>query len=142
MSWRKLKAEYIAGGISQRKLAEKYGVAWGTLRKRANQEKWNAKRKSAEKKAEQKVEQKTAEIVADNATLCEQIKTKLLRKLSDMVDNFPDTKAGEMRERVGNIDYIYKMKDLAAVYETLSGKLPPGQSADIEDLTPLSELLK
>ena len=113
-----------------------------SLVKHAKKEKWTAKRKDAENKAVEKVAQKTAEIVADNATLCEQIKTKLLRKLSDMVDNFPDTKAGEMRERVGNIDYIYKMKDLAAVYETLSGKLPPGQSADIEDLTPLSELLK
>ena len=142
MSWRKLKAEYIAGGISQRALAEKYGVPMSSLVKHAKKEKWTAKRKDAENKAVEKVAQKTAEIVADNATLCEQIKTKLLRKLSDMVDAFPDTKAGEMRERVGNIDYIYKMKDLAAVYETLSGKLPPGQSADIEDLTPLSELLK
>ena len=27
MNWSKIKAEYIAGGISQRKLAEKYGVS-------------------------------------------------------------------------------------------------------------------
>ena len=146
MSWRKIKAEYIAGGISQRALAEKYGIPWGTLRKRANQEKWNAKRKNAEKKTEQKVEQrtaeKTAEIVADNATLCEQIKTKLLRRLSDMVDNFPNTNAVEMRERIGTTDYVYRMKDLAAVYNSLSDTIPKGQSADIEDLSPLVDLLK
>ena len=142
MSWRKIKAEYIAGGISQRALAEKHGVPFGTLQKRARKEKWNAKRKKADEKAVEKVAQKTAEIVADNATLCEQIKTKLLRKLSEMVDNFPNTNAAEMRERIGHTDYIYRMKDLAAVYNSLTDVIPKGQSADIEDLSPLVELLK
>lgn len=141
VNWRKIKAEYVAGGISQRKLAEKHGVPFGTLQKRARVEQWTAKRRNADEKAVEKVSQKTAEIVADNATLCEQIKTKLLLRLKDMVDNFPDTNAGEMRERIGNTDYIYKMKDLAAVYESLSDKLPKGQSADIEDLSPLADLL-
>lgn len=107
----------------------------------ANKEKWNQKRKAAESKALERVEQKTAEIVADNATLCEQIKTKLLRRLNDMVDNFPNTNAVEMRERIGNIDYVYKMKDLAAVYNALT-ETTKGQNADIEDLSPLVELLK
>lgn len=143
MSWRKIKAEYIAGGISQRKLAEKYGIAWGTLRKRANLEKWNTKRKNAEKKAEQKVEQKTAEIVADNATLCEQIKTKLLQKLAVLVDQFPEKGAGELRKKEADgTELIYRMKDIAAVYESLSDKIPAGMSADIEDLSPLTELLR
>lgn len=141
MSWRKVKAEYIAGGISQRKLAEKYGINPNLLMRHANKEKWNQKRKAAESKALERVEQKTAEIVADNATLCEQIKTKLLRRLNDMVDNFPNTNAVEMRERIGNIDYVYKMKDLAAVYNALT-ETTKGQNADIEDLSPLVELLK
>ena len=33
VNWRKIKAEYIAGGISQRALSEKYGVPFGTLQK-------------------------------------------------------------------------------------------------------------
>ena len=142
MNWRKIKAEYIAGGISQRKLAEKHGVPFGTLQKRARVEQWNAKRKKADEKAVEKVSQKTAEIVADNATLCEQIKTKLLRRLSDMVDNFPNTNAVEMRERIGAVDYIYRMKDLAAVYNSLRDDLQRGASPDIEDLSPLTELLR
>ena len=59
-----------------------------------------------------------------------------------MVANYPDTNAGEVRDRIGHTDYIYRLKDLAAVYESLSDKLPKGQSPDIEDLTPLGELLK
>lgn len=143
MSWRKIKAEYIAGGISQRKLAEKYNVPFGTLQKRARLEKWNSKRKRAEDKAVEKVTQKTAEIVADNATLCEQIKTKLLRKLAVLVDQFPEKGAGELRKKdPDGTELIYRMKDIAAVYESLSDKIPAGMSADIEDLTPLAELLK
>ena len=40
MDWRKLKKEYIAGGISYRQLAEKYGVSFGTLRNVAAKEHW------------------------------------------------------------------------------------------------------
>ena len=146
MSWRKIKAEYIAGGISQRAIAEKYGVSAATVARRAKKEKWTAKRKNAEKKAvekvSEKVAEKTAEAVADNAVLLERIKTGLLTRLAEMVANYPQTNAGEVRDRIGHTDYIYRMKDLAAVYESLSDKMPKGMGADIEDLTPLGELLR
>jgi hypothetical protein len=141
VSWRKIKAEYIAGGISQRALAEKYEIPWGTMRTRANKEKWNAKRIDAEKKAIQNTERKTAEEVADNAVTLQRIKRKLLAKVETMLDNFPDTNAGEKRERIGNADYIYKIKDLAAVYSALEDKTIK-TSVDIEDLSPLTELLR
>lgn len=141
MNWRKIKAEYIAGGISQRKIAEKYGIPFGTLQKRARLEKWTAKRRGAEEKTVEKVAQKTAESVADNAVVLQRIKAKLLAKVESMIDNFPDTNAGEMRERVGHIDYIYKMRDIAAVYAALEDKTLK-TSVDIEDLSPLAELLK
>lgn len=141
MNWRKIKAEYIAGGISQRKLAEKYGVNRNLLMRIAQKEKWKDKRDKAEAKALERVEQKTAEIVADNATLAEQIKTKILRKLFQMVEAYP-TDAAEIRRKDGGSLLTYRIKDLAQVYESLSDKLPKGQSMDIEDLTPLAELLK
>ena len=40
MDWKKLKAEYIAGGTSYRKLAEKYNIPFGTLKRVALKEKW------------------------------------------------------------------------------------------------------
>ena len=142
VNWRKIKAEYIAGGISQRALAEKYGVPMPTLVRHAKKEKWTAKRKAADQKAVKKVSEKTAEIVADNAVLLEKIKTGLLQRLAGMVANFPDTNAAEVRDRIGNTDYIYRMKDLAAVYSALEEKKTSAISADIEDLSPLTELLK
>lgn len=148
MSWRKIKAEYIAGGISQRVLAEKYGIPWNTLRTKANDERWADARKRAEKKALQIAEQKTAEIVVDNATRLERIKTKILEKVEQMVEAY-DTDATEYstvkKTTKGQKPAIlkYKIKDLAAVYESLNDKsAKPGQGADVEDLAPLAELLK
>ena len=142
MNWRKIKAEYIAGGISQRALAEKYGVPWGTLRVRANKEKWNSKRKGAEKKAMQKVEQKTAEIVSDNAVLLERAKTGLLRLAVAMIEEYPDVKAAEIKKKQGGALLTYRMKDIAAVLTVLEDKTQKGQTMDTEDLSPLAELLK
>ena len=41
MDWERIKAEYIAGGTSYRKLAEKYDVSFSTLRKVAAKEHWS-----------------------------------------------------------------------------------------------------
>ena len=141
MSWRKIKAEYIAGGISQRKVAEKYGVPFGTLQKRARIEKWNAKRRNAEEKAVEKVTQKTAEEVADNAVTLQRIKAKLLRKLEEMVDQYPQAGVAELKIKGKGVEQIYRMKDIAAVYAALEDKNIRA-SVDIEDMSPLAELLR
>lgn len=50
MDWNKLKREYIAGGTSYRKLAEKHKVSYNTLAKVAAKENWgNLKQETAEK---------------------------------------------------------------------------------------------
>ena len=142
MNWRKIKAEYIAGGISQRALSEKYGVPFGTLQRRTRKEKWTEKRRKAEEKAIEKVSQKSADQVADNAVILQQIKGKLLRKLSAMIDAYPEKNVAEMRRKAENGDIlIYRMKDIAAVYAALEDKTVKA-SVDIEDLSPLAELLR
>lgn len=147
MNWRKIKAEYIAGGISQRALSEKYGVPFGTLQKQARLKKWGEARKAAESKAVEKVSDKTAEIVADNAVLLEEIKTDILLKLKKAVNAY-EMDATEYKTVKKTKDkkaaiLTFKMRDLAAVYEALSNKADkPGQCADVEDLAPLAELLK
>ena len=142
VSWRKIKAEYIAGGISQRALAEKHHVSLATLERRAKKEKWTTSRKEAEGKAIEKVAEKKAEIVADNAVLLERVKTKLLNRLDAMVDSYPEANAAEIKRKSGGALLTYRMKDIAAVYAMLEGKTGAGKGADIEDLAPLTELLR
>ncbi len=55
MDWKKLKAEYIAGGTSYRKLAEKHKVPFHTLRKKAAKEHWKDLRDEAAAKAATKI---------------------------------------------------------------------------------------
>ena len=146
VNWRKIKAEYIAGGISQRKLAEKYGVSASNLMRRANREGWNKRREAAESKAiaktEQRTVEKTAELASDNAVLLERAKTGLLRRVVDMIENYPATSAAEVKTKQNGAILKYSMKDIAAVLSVLEDKTAKGQSADMEDLSPLAELLR
>lgn len=141
VNWRKIKAEYIAGGISQRALAQKYGISAGHLMNRAAKEGWSKRKKAAEGKALAKAEQKAAEEVADNAVMLQRIKAKLLNKLSDMVDAYPDANAAEIKHRTKSTEIVYRMRDIAAVYAALEDKTLKA-SIDIEDLSPLGDLLR
>ena len=50
VDWKAIKAEYIAGGTSYLKLADKYGVSFSTLSHLAKREKWtDLKQKACEK---------------------------------------------------------------------------------------------
>lgn len=58
--WVSIKAEYISTGISTRSLAEKSGVSYASLRRRAEKEHWADERKTTERKVSAKVAQKVA----------------------------------------------------------------------------------
>ena len=85
MDWTKLKAEYIAGGISYRKLAEKYGVSFNTLKDIAVGEKWTELRQRAHNDATTKIVEK---VIEENTKLNADIygvADKLLEKIIEML---------------------------------------------------------
>lgn len=65
VNWGKVRNEYINGHISYRKLAEKHGVSFHTLKGIATEEKWFDKRKEQHEKIRTKTEQKTLEKISD-----------------------------------------------------------------------------
>lgn len=93
MDWKRIKAEYIAGGTSYRKLAEKYNVSFGTLRKVAAKEKWTDLRNKAEAKADTKLVDTVSEKEADKAAKIIDVADKLLEKISEVIDKVTDTKS-------------------------------------------------
>lgn len=105
-------------------------------------ENWEEARQAAKAKVEQEVIRKTAEKAADNATIAADIKRKLLVRLNGMVDSFPDEAATEVRDINKQYQRIYKLRDLAAAYKDLTADMVTAGNADIEDLTPLMELLR
>lgn len=86
MDWKRIKAEYIAGGTSYRKLAEKYNVPFGTLRRIAKQEEWTQKRTQVEHKANTKMIETISEKEAEKAVNIIDVADKLLSKVSDLME--------------------------------------------------------
>lgn len=110
--WKKLKKEYIKGGISYRQLAKKYGVPLGTLTRIARRDNWVGLRKQAEDKAATKiveaVSEESAKIGADVYAAAD----LLLRKLTDAVDNDMPINAQDMRQYTAALRDLKDIKNI------------------------------
>ena len=89
MDWKRIKTEYIAGGTSYRKLAEKYNVSQSTLRKVAAKEQWTELRNKARTKTDSKIIDTVSEKEAVKAVNIIDVADKLLGKISDLLDAIP-----------------------------------------------------
>lgn len=84
--WKKIKAEYISGGTSYRKLCEKYGVSRTTLQRKAKEEKWLALRSQTEAKTESKIVEAVSDIEAEKAIDIIEVADKLIDKIYELID--------------------------------------------------------
>ena len=87
MDWKKIKSEYIAGGTSYRKLAEKYGVSFSTLRGYAEREKWTDLKTQAQQKADTKIVEIVGGQQASRSAKILDVADKLLDKISNALDD-------------------------------------------------------
>ena len=153
--WNAIRNEYIAGGISQRELAEKYDIPYATLASRSAKEKWKADRDEASSKVIAKSMQKIADTAADNAVIAERIKEKLLKRLEKEIDALPEKIGSDAKQAQVEHTYdgrritkttertlAYKLRDLTAAYKDLTEDYRKGANGDVEDLTALVDLLK
>ena len=139
IDWNAIRAEYIGGGISQRKLAQKYGVPFPTLRDKAKREKWTNAADTARDKAVAETLQRTAEAAADNATLAQDVKKRLLLRLKRTEAKMP-MDATEVKVVEGGKTVVYRLRDLAAAYKDLTADIPTGEQAGNELLQALMDL--
>ena len=86
MDWKRIKAEYIAGGTSYRKLAEKYGVSPTTLTKVAGREGWVEARQQADIKKTSKIVDAVSEKEAKKAVDIIDVADKLLSKIESVME--------------------------------------------------------
>ena len=89
MDWSKIRAEYIEGGISYRKLAEKYGVPFSNLKRLAKKEGWVSLRSQSEHKATTKVVSDIGKRKGSHSSNVFKVADKLLQKIEDMVETMP-----------------------------------------------------
>ena len=86
MDWKRIKAEYIAGGTSYRKLAEKYGVSFNTLKTRAREEQWYELRQQKDHKTTTKIVETLSDNDAKKAVDIIDVADKLLDKIEELAD--------------------------------------------------------
>lgn len=84
--WKAIRLEYIAGEISYRKLAEKHGVSFSTLKEVARREKWTDLRKSAQHKADTKFAEMVGKKQAERSAKILDVADKLLDKISETIE--------------------------------------------------------
>ena len=106
MDWHKLKAEYIAGGTSYRKLAEKYGVPFSNLKNVAIKEKWADLREQAKNVTETKL---VEQIGKKNARIDDKffnLVDKLLDKAESVIDDMPEWSVYDLKDMAVALKYI------------------------------------
>ena len=86
MDLKKAKAEYIAGGISYKRLAEKYGVSFSIIRRAAEKEKWTDLKAQAVQKTSMKIVESVAEQNGTHTVGVIDVADKLLKKIEKMID--------------------------------------------------------
>ena len=93
MDWKRIKAEYIAGGTSYRKLAKKYNVSFTTLTRTAQRENWVALRQQVEDRTTTNIIDSVIEDSTDKAVNIIDVADKLLGKISEIIDTAKDTQS-------------------------------------------------
>lgn len=137
VDWNKIRAEYIKTGLAYRKLAEKHGVSFNTLKTHAVDEHWNELRQQKNNKTTTKtIEalsdresaqavsiQTTAEVVLQNtkdllatmpATSLESLKTaaSILKILKEVMDVKGDADTREQEARIRNLEKMATKDDV------------------------------
>lgn len=87
MDWDAIKQEYISTNISQRELAEKYGVSVSSLGKRCASEGWSGLRKKFRKKVEKKTMEKISRKKACELAKIGDCADKLVRLINDSLND-------------------------------------------------------
>ena len=110
MDWKQIKAEYIAGGTSYRKLAEKYGVSRSKLQAIATREKWVDLQGQAKAKAESII---VNDIGKKNAKIDEKyfrLVDKLMQKAEETIENTPVWSVNALKEMATAMKYLKECK--------------------------------
>ena len=90
MDWKRIKAEYIAGGTSYRKLAEKYKVKLSALRSVAEREKWVELKAQTQHKTNTKLTETVSDIEVKKAVDIIDVADKLLEKIEQVAEMVSD----------------------------------------------------
>lgn len=130
INWDDIRNEYIATSISYRKLADKYGVSFRTLQRKATKEDWVSKRSQKGVKSAEKTIEKTSDMAAERAA---NLMTATDMVLHAILEDIEKIKAAEVPYNWKNITGALKdIKDIQAVPENTQQNILVKIESDIE----------
>lgn len=107
--WAKIKAEYIRGGISTRKLAEKHRVSYSTLRRHCEKEKWVVHERKSSANKTQRIVDACATKEAEKAIKIYEAADLAILAITSKLSDWDELNAQDIRSLTG------ALKDIAAV---------------------------
>lgn len=94
VDWLAIRNDYINGGGSYRKLAEKYGIPFSVLKDKAVGEKWKQAKEQQTNNVrtltEQKTQEKISDALSEEAAAKSRIRAKLIRMAENWIDSQED----------------------------------------------------
>lgn len=112
VDWNIIKAEYIAGGTSYRKLAEKHNVPFSTLKEHARREQWTDLREKARHKADTEYAKKIGQKQANKSVKINDVADKLLDKISLLLDEFESLDTQAIKHLTSSLKDIKDIKGI------------------------------
>ena len=110
VEWSKIKAEYLAGGTSYRKLSKKYGVPFSNLKNIAIKEQWTQLREQAKNRTDTKL---VENIGRQNAKIDDtyfRCVDKLMRKAEALIDNTEIWQPTNLKDMATTMKYLKECK--------------------------------
>ena len=128
VDWIRIRNDYINGGGSYRKLAEKHGVSFGALRAKAKAECWVEKREQQLHKIATKTAQKTAERISDR----EAGRMARLLSMADRISDQLDQAIEELDRQI--VKKKQKLRELEYKDRSAQGKPTKETITETEEL--------
>lgn len=115
VDWNQIKAEYIAGGTSYRKLAEKHNVSESKLKKIAAKEHWSELRNQSRTKLDRKITETIAKAQVSRLERINNVADVLLARIEVVANNpnldvMPPATITELTKALKNVKEIQSVK--------------------------------
>ena len=129
-----MRGEYIAGGTSYRKLAEKYGVNKTAVARKAKAENWDSLRNETRDKTCTKCVQKTASAIAENATKGERAKALALDVIVSNLEHLKEMQGSRVTtkttDKKGNpVTVDFSLNDMISALDKLTRNNTPTEES-------------
>jgi len=131
IDWVPIRAEYIAGQMGYRKLAEKYGISENAVYAHAKQENWSADRKKYREKRGADLVARYARMDMRNMEKLFRASEKMAERLAEMMEDetqfrryiVKDCDSGELREQTMDVFNTKAMKNTVKMLEEMSKQM-------------------